>query len=141
VGERLEVVGAGQGKRAVEDKNGREVGEVADCIFCKIAAGELKSDIVHQDEEVVAFRDINPQAPVHIVLIPRAHHASLNDAGSEDDQTLGYLVRLAAKIARDEGLWEQGYRIVANCGPGAGQSVPHVHFHLLGGRDFGWPPG
>jgi len=114
---------------------------VADCVFCKIAGGEVRADIVHQDEEVVAFRDINPQAPVHIVLIPRAHHTSLNHTGPEDDQTTGYLMRVAAKIARDEGIAEQGYRIVANCGPAAGQSVSHVHFHLLGGRDFGWPPG
>jgi len=114
---------------------------VADCVFCKIADGQIKSDIVHQDEDVVAFRDINPQAPVHIVLIPRVHHGSLNALGVEDDTTIGYLIRVAAKIARDEGLWEQGYRLVANTGAAAGQSVDHVHFHLLGGRDLGWPPG
>ena len=114
---------------------------MADCIFCRIAAGEVKSDIVHQDEQVVAFRDINPQAPTHIVIIPRVHHPSLNDLGPEDDDMIGYLVRVAAKIADDEGISEQGYRIVANCGPNAGQSVNHVHFHLLGGRPLGWPPG
>ncbi|MFB3880046.1 MAG: histidine triad nucleotide-binding protein [Armatimonadota bacterium] len=114
---------------------------MAGCIFCKIAAGEIKSDIVHQDEQVVAFRDINPQAPTHIVLIPRTHHASLNDLGTEDDGIIGYLVRVAAKIADDEGISRQGYRLVANCGPDAGQSVDHVHFHLLGGRTLGWPPG
>ncbi len=122
---------------------------MAECIFCKIAAGEIKSDIVHQDEQVIAFRDINPQAPTHIVLIPRVHHPSLDDIGPEDDQVIGYLVRVAAKLAHDEGLTEpfdsaqgkQGYRIVANCGPAAGQSVNHIHFHLLGGRTFGWPPG
>jgi histidine triad (HIT) family protein len=114
---------------------------VTDCIFCKIAAGEIKSDIVHQDERAVAFRDMNPQAPTHIVLIPRLHVASLNDLGAGNDDVVGYLVRIAAQIAEDEGFSEQGYRIVANCGPAAGQSVAHVHFHLLGGRTLGWPPG
>jgi histidine triad (HIT) family protein len=114
---------------------------VADCIFCKIAAGEIKSNIVHQDEQVVAFRDINPQAPTHIVVIPRVHVASLNNLGPEHDHVVGYLVRVAAQIAEDEGFSEQGYRIVANCGPDAGQSVDHVHFHLLGGRSLRWPPG
>ena len=125
-----------QDRRAV-----KEVGAVADCIFCKIAAGEIRSDIVHQDERVVAFRDINPQAPTHVVLIPRQHVASLNDLGAQHDEVIGYLVRVAAQIAEDEGFAKQGYRIVANCGPAAGQSVDHVHFHLLGGRPLGWPPG
>jgi histidine triad (HIT) family protein len=120
---------------------GREVKGVADCIFCKIAAGEIKSDIVHRDERLVAFRDINPQAPMHIVVIPRAHVPSLNDLGPESDEVIGYLVRVAAQIAEDEGFSKQGYRLVANCGPDAGQSVDHVHFHLLGGRTLGWPPG
>ncbi len=114
---------------------------MADCIFCKIADGQVKSDIIHQDEQMVAFRDINPQAPTHIVLIPREHIPSLNDLVPGHERIVGYIVLVAARIAADEGLSEQGYRVVANCGPDAGQSVDHIHFHLLGGRRLGWPPG
>ena len=114
---------------------------MADCIFCRIASGDLESDMVHQDDMVVAFRDINPQAPTHIVLVPRKHIPALNDLGDEDDALVAHLVRTAAKLARRENIAQSGYRLVANCGPAAGQSVAHIHFHLLGGRDLTWPPG
>jgi histidine triad (HIT) family protein len=112
-----------------------------DCIFCKIAGGEMKSTKVYEDDSIVAFRDINPQAPTHIVIIPRDHVPSLDMLVAENDGLMGRLVRIAAKIARDEGLMPDGYRLVANCGPAAGQSVDHIHFHLLGGRPLRWPPG
>ena len=114
---------------------------MAECVFCKIAQGEMPATIVHEDEHVVAFRDLHPKAPTHIVLIPRRHVASLNDLGEEDDAVVGHLVRVAAKLAGDEEIAGRGYRLVANCGRDAGQSVDHVHFHLLGGRALGWPPG
>ena len=112
-----------------------------DCIFCRIAAGEITSDIVHQDDHVVAFRDLNPQAPVHILIVPRAHLVNLEAASAADGQVLGHCALVAAAIARAEGLAEGGYRLVTNVGPDAGQSVDHLHFHLLGGRPMHWPPG
>jgi len=114
---------------------------MSDCIFCRIIAGEIPSERVHEDEVVVAFRDINPQAPTHIVIIPRKHVPSLDHIVDQDDIILGHIVRIAARIARSEGIAEGGYRLVANCGAAAGQSVDHVHFHLLGGRQMEWPPG
>jgi histidine triad (HIT) family protein len=111
------------------------------CLFCRIAAGEIPATVVYQDEFVVAFRDINPQAPTHVLLIPRKHIASLLDLSPEDDATIGHLVRISGQIAKSEGLAAGGYRLVANCGREAGQSVDHVHFHLLGGRSLQWPPG
>ncbi|HUU54903.1 MAG TPA: histidine triad nucleotide-binding protein [Armatimonadota bacterium] len=112
-----------------------------DCIFCKIALGDIPSSRVYEDEVVVAFRDINPQAPIHIVLVPRKHVPSIDHLVAEDDGIVGHLVRTAAQIARDEGIAGGGYRLVANCGAAAGQSVDHLHFHLLGGRQLNWPPG
>ena len=114
---------------------------MADCIFCKIATGEIASTKVHEDDLVVAFRDINPQAPTHVVLIPRRHVASLDALVQADDAVIGHLVRTAAEIAQKERIAGLGYRLVSNCGPAAGQSVEHVHFHLLGGRSMRWPPG
>ena len=114
---------------------------MAECIFCKIAKGETPAIVVHEDELVVAFRDINPRAPTHILLIPRRHVASLNELGEEDDAVIGHLVRVAGRLAGGEEIADRGYRLVANCGREAGQSVDHVHFHLLGGRSLGWPPG
>lgn len=114
---------------------------MSDCIFCKIVAGDIPSKRVYEDEIVVAFSDINPQAPTHIVIIPRKHIPSLDDIVAEDDMAVGYLVRISAQIARGEGIADNGYRLVANCGPAAGQSVNHLHFHLLGGRQMEWPPG
>lgn len=114
---------------------------MANCVFCKIASGEIVSKIVYSDEIAVAFRDQNPQAPTHILFIPRKHVPSLSDLSSEDEAVLGHIVRVASQVAETEGVSESGYRLVANCGPNAGQSVDHVHFHLLGGRRFAWPPG
>lgn len=112
-----------------------------DCIFCKIASGDIPSDIVCEDDALVAFRDINPQAPVHIQVIPRQHIENAAALGSEHSDLIAHLVLVAAQIARDEGLEESGYRLVANVGPHGGQSVPHLHIHILGGRQMSWPPG
>ncbi len=112
-----------------------------DCLFCRIASGQVPSKKVYEDEEVVAFEDINPQAPVHMLVIPRKHTPTLNDLGPEDDATLGRLHRVAAELARDRDLSERGYRVVMNCNEEAGQTVFHIHLHLLGGRRMKWPPG
>jgi histidine triad (HIT) family protein len=114
---------------------------MGDCIFCRIASGDVPATVVHEDDAVVAFRDLNPQAPTHVLVIPRKHIASLNELLEEDQATIGHIVRVAAGIARAEGYAERGYRLVANCGLEAGQSVDHLHFHLLAGRRLGWPPG
>jgi len=107
-----------------------------DCIFCKIVAGEIPSDTVYQDEEIIAFRDINPQAPVHIVIIPRKHIASLSGLSQDDSALVGRLVTIANKLAEDEGVADKGYRVVINCGKEGGQLVPHLHMHLVGGRQL-----
>lgn len=112
-----------------------------DCIFCKIAAGQTETEFVHQDARVVAFDDTNPQAPHHVLIIPREHMDSLNDASQGDEATLGHVLRVAARIADQRGFGEDGFRVVINTGRSAGQSVEHVHAHLLGGRDLTWPPG
>ena len=111
------------------------------CIFCQIAAGEVASEIIYQDDQVVAFRDLNPQAPVHILIIPREHIANLDDAAADSSELLGHCALVAAEIARAEGFAESGYRLVTNVGPDGGQSVDHLHFHLLAGRRMHWPPG
>jgi len=111
------------------------------CLFCKIAGGQIPSKIVYQDEDVVAFEDMNPQAPQHILLIPRCHIASMADLTQEDGPLLAKLFMVATKLAHERGQAERGYRFVTNVGPDAGQSVFHLHFHLLGGRKFAWPPG
>jgi len=111
-----------------------------ECIFCRIIAGEIPAKIAHRDDEVVAFRDLNPQAPVHLLLVPRRHIASLDDAQPADAALLGRLLLTAKDLAAREGV-AGGYRLVNNCGATAGQSVLHVHIHLLGGRPMGWPPG
>jgi len=113
---------------------------MSDCLFCKIAAGDIPSDKLHEDDEIVAFRDLNPQAPVHVLIIQRKHLASLNDAEAGDAELLGKLLLTAKRLAGELGVG-QGYRVVNNCGASAGQSVFHVHVHLLGGRSLGWPPG
>ena len=112
----------------------------ADCLFCKIAAKQVPSKIVYEDADVFAFEDIGPQAPTHILICPRKHFASLNEATPEDQAVLGKLQLIAAQLAR-EGKLLDGYRTVLNNGTGAGQSVFHLHLHLLGGRTFRWPPG
>lgn len=112
-----------------------------DCLFCGIAEGEMSADIVHEDDEVVAFRDINPQAPTHILIIPREHVASVDDLEGEHADLVGKLYLAARDLAREEGVADDGYRLVMNSGEGAGQSVFHLHLHLLGGRAMRWPPG
>ena len=114
---------------------------MTDCIFCSIAAGDVPAKIVHEDSEIVAFEDVNPQAPTHILLIPKQHIATLLDATDEHSSLLGKLQLTAVDIARKVGLDDGGFRIVTNCLEGAGQSVFHIHLHLLGGRQMGWPPG
>jgi histidine triad (HIT) family protein len=113
----------------------------ASCIFCRIAAGQIPVDLLYQDEEVVAFRDIKPQAPTHVLIIPREHIPTVNDLGPAHDELAGRLVMTAKKIAKNLGVDKSGYRIVLNCNKDAGQEVFHVHAHLLGGRKFAWPPG
>lgn len=113
-----------------------------DTIFHRIASGDAPADIVYRDDLVIAFRDVNPQAPVHVLLIPRETALeSLNDASKLDLSLLGHLLYVAAKVANQMGIAESGYRVVINTGQGAGQSVPYLHMHLLGGRDMAWPPG
>lgn len=112
-----------------------------DCLFCKIAAGDIDADIVYQTEHTVAFRDVNPQAPTHVLIVPRRHIASINALEKADAEEIGRLFLAAKDIAAQEGLSEPGYRVTMNCNAGAGQTVFHVHLHLLGGRQFGWPPG
>jgi histidine triad (HIT) family protein len=114
---------------------------MADCLFCRIIAGEIPGSIVYQDEHVVAFNDINPQAPTHVLIVPRRHIASLNDLSPEDDQIVGELIRRASGLAKDRGVSAGGYRIVFNTNRDAGQTVFHIHLHLLGGRSMHWPPG
>ncbi len=112
-----------------------------DCLFCRIVDGDLNADIVYQNDAIVAFRDINAKAPTHILLIPRRHIATMNDLQNGDESLAGELFLTAAKIAADEGLSDDGYRVVMNCNEAAGQSVFHIHLHLLGGRRMSWPPG
>ena len=112
-----------------------------DCLFCKIVAGQIPAQVVYNDERVLAFQDINPQAPVHVLVIPREHIESLNDAGRGDEAPLGHLLRVAARVANEQGVAESGYRTVVNTGAGAGQSVFHLHLHVIGGRALSWPPG
>ncbi len=112
-----------------------------DTIFAKIARGEIPADIVYEDEHLVAFRDLNPQAPTHVLVIPRKPIATLNDAASEDAELIGRLFLAAAKVAAQEGFAEAGYRTVINCNADGGQTVYHLHVHLLGGRPLQWPPG
>lgn len=113
-----------------------------ECVFCKIASGEMKSDIVYQDEQVIAFNDISPKAPCHVLIIPRKHIATLNDLNNEDDtELMGHTIQIAKKLAKDLGIADRGYRVLLNCNDEGGQAVYHIHMHLLGGRAMGWPPG
>ncbi|MFQ5629150.1 MAG: histidine triad nucleotide-binding protein [bacterium] len=112
-----------------------------DCIFCKIASSEIKGNVVFENNNVVGFRDLNPQAPVHILIVPRRHIATLNDLGAGDAQLIGAMVSAAKEIAAKEGISQDGYRLVWNCNKNGGQTVFHIHLHLLGGRVMGWPPG
>jgi len=111
-----------------------------DCLFCKIAAGEIPANMAYEDDDLIAFHDISPQAPVHLLLVPRRHIASLDEAADGDRALLGKILLTLRRLARELKI-ESGYRVVNNCGAPAGQSVFHIHFHLLGGRPMGWPPG
>ena len=112
-----------------------------DCLFCKIVAGDIPADIIFDSDTAIAFRDINPQAPTHVLVIPRKHIATINDLDEADRETVGDLYLAARDIARQEGIAEEGYRAVMNCNAGAGQTVFHIHLHILGGRPMTWPPG
>ncbi|HIP81786.1 MAG TPA: histidine triad nucleotide-binding protein [Leucothrix mucor] len=114
---------------------------MTDCLFCKIIAGDIPSDKVYEDDAVYAFKDITPVAPLHILIIPKKHIATLNDLEKQDDAVMGELLLAAKNIAKQEGYADDGYRTVINCGEQAGQTVFHIHLHLLAGRDLSWPPG
>jgi histidine triad (HIT) family protein len=114
---------------------------MSDCLFCKIAAGTIPAKLVHQDADTVAFEDINPQAPLHVLIIPRAHVPTMNDLGRADDAVMGKLFRVAAELAKERGFDQSGWRAVMNANADAGQTVFHVHLHVLGGRKMAWPPG
>ena len=111
------------------------------CLFCKVMAGSIPAESVYQDERCIVIRDINPQAPTHLLVMPREHIESLDDAAQKDEPVLGHLLRVGAKVANEQGHGESGYRTVINTGAGAGQSVFHLHVHVLGGRTLNWPPG
>ncbi len=112
-----------------------------DCIFCKIINRKIPASIIYEDEKIIAFDDIKPQAPVHVLLIPKEHYASLNDVPDGDESILAHLLLKARQIAHDKGIGEDGYRLVLNTGGNSGQEVFHIHLHLLGGRRMTWPPG
>ena len=112
-----------------------------DCLFCTIVAGAAKANLVYQDDSIVAFKDIAPKAPVHLLIIPRKHLVSVSDIGAADHELIGQIFQVAARLAQEQGIAESGYRVVVNSGADAGQSVSHLHYHLLGGRRLSWPPG
>ncbi|MCL4536481.1 MAG: histidine triad nucleotide-binding protein [Nitrospirae bacterium] len=114
---------------------------MSDCIFCKIIDKKIPARIVYEDEHALAFEDVNPQAPVHTLVIPRKHIPTLLDIKEEDNNLIGHLVKVANKIANDKGIAERGFRVVTNCNPESGQTVYHIHLHILGGRQMHWPPG
>ncbi len=113
----------------------------ADCLFCKILAGDIPADVIFESDNALAFRDINPQAPTHVLIIPREHIATINELDAGDEAVVGNLFLVAKQIAKQEGIANDGYRVTMNCNAAAGQTVFHVHLHLLGGRQMGWPPG
>jgi len=114
---------------------------MSDCLFCGIADGKIKANLVYQDQAVLAFKDISPKAPVHILIIPRKHIVSVLDLDANDGAVIGQIFQVAGRLAREQGIAESGFRVVANSGADAGQSVFHLHYHLLGGRQMSWPPG
>ena len=119
---------------------------MTDCLFCRMVAGEIPADVVHETDRILAFRDIRPQASTHVLVVPKEHHPTAGGLAEADPALMGQVVAAAHAVARQEGLVsgdgaEPGYRLVANTGPAAGQTVHHVHLHVLGGRDLGWPPG
>lgn len=114
---------------------------MSDCLFCKIRDGEIPGDIVYQDDDVLAFNDVNPQAPLHVLIIPKKHIATVNDLSDEDEPVMGQLFSVAKKLAEQHGVSEDGYRLVVNCNQKAGQTVFHIHMHMLADRVMRWPPG
>ena len=114
---------------------------MSDCIFCKIIGGEIPSNAIYEDDNVFAFEDLNPQAPLHVLIIPKQHIATINDLDKDNADVIGKLYLAAKKIAADAGYSDDGYRVVMNCGESAGQTVFHIHLHLLAGRSLSWPPG
>ncbi len=114
---------------------------MSDCLFCRIIAGDIPATLVERGDDLVAINDINPQAPLHLLILPRRHIATLNDLAPADDPLVGSMFRMAASLATKHGYAERGYRTVFNCNRGAGQTVFHIHLHLLAGRTLGWPPG
>lgn len=114
---------------------------MSDCLFCKILEGKIPCDKIYENEHVIAFRDINPQAPTHVLVIPRNHISTVNDLTGEDNNIVGEMVLAAQAVAKQEGIDEAGYRLIMNCNEGAGQTVFHIHLHVLGGRALHWPPG
>jgi histidine triad (HIT) family protein len=114
---------------------------MTECLFCRMVAGEIQPDMVYEDDEIMAFRDVNPQAPTHVLVIPKRHIATTNDLQPDDAELVGRMVLVAGKVAVDDGVDERGYRVLLNCNREAGQSVFHIHLHVLGGRPMGWPPG
>ena len=114
---------------------------MTDCLFCRMVSGEIQPEIVYDDELVLAFRDINPQAPVHVLVIPKKHISTINDLQEEDVEVAGRLLQVAKKVAHETGIDVSGYRTVMNCNNDGGQSVFHLHLHLMGGRRMHWPPG
>ncbi len=113
----------------------------SDCLFCKILAGDVPAELVYESNEAIAFRDINPKAPSHVLIIPRQHIETINDLSPADAALVGNLFLVAQQVAKDEGIAENGYRVVMNCNADAGQTVFHLHLHMLGGRQLDWPPG
>lgn len=113
----------------------------SDCLFCRIARREVPAEVLHESDHVLAFRDVDPKAPVHVLVIPKDHVGSITDLGTSDGDLLAEMVVAAAHLADAQGVASSGWRLVTNVGPDAGQSVPHLHFHVLGGRRLGWPPG
>jgi histidine triad (HIT) family protein len=118
-----------------------EVWSMENCIFCKIARGDIKTDAVYENDRIIAFKDLNPGAPVHILIIPKAHISGVMALEDADKSLVGEIFLVARHLAEQFGIAEDGFRVVVNSGENAGQSVPHLHFHLLGGRKLGWPPG
>jgi histidine triad (HIT) family protein len=114
---------------------------MTDCLFCKMVNGQIKPAVVYEDEDVLAFRDVNPQAPTHVLIIPKRHIPTVNDLDEGNAHLLGRMILAAKLVAADAGIAERGYRTVLNCNPEAGQSVYHIHLHVLGGRPMRWPPG
>lgn len=114
---------------------------MTDCLFCKIRDGEIPADIIYENDDILAFTDVNPHAPVHILIIPKKHIATVNDIADDDEQIMGKLFSVAKIIASEKGISDEGYRLVVNCNEKAGQTVFHIHMHLLAGRAMSWPPG